>query len=179
MRRLGVMGIVVIAIAGCSSGVHRASTLRTPSAATHAVGLAPGTCTEPPYGTILPEGDVTADHPARVGISIERGNGDYVIDDIRVEVLPPTARVSQGPGETDPFASAHEDALKSVTGTSVEATDTSYTVVFDGRDSAGASLPAGTYPVVFSLTAHARPGGACEGPPSRSEGVLTTIDWQG
>jgi hypothetical protein len=175
VNRLPLLAAAALLAASCSEGV-RAGEVTAEATRTYSGRMIPGSCAEASYGTIGSTAETAhAKAPRTVGIVLNRGAARYVVDTLRVEVLPPGSGI---PTSADATA-RHDDAVRRLERTGLAAADAQYALTFDGKDEAGARLPAGSYPVVFSLTTHARPGSGCDGPPAGFSGLITTIDWAG
>jgi hypothetical protein len=135
--------------------------------------MAPTTCAKPAWTSLTPQGTIAATRGTAIGVTIDKGRGNYALDYAFVELLAPDANLDGGD------AAIYEHRNKSLLAASARgaAADRRLAVDFTGADSDGRALPAGKYPVVFALgTTHAGP---CKAGSFGVSGVLATLDWRG
>lgn len=166
MRSLTTASVAVVALTmACGSdGTERPTS------------LVPRTCAEASYESLTPPGTVPGERGMPVGLAFKRGDGQYRVTSVRVELLSPDAKLDHL-GSADPIVTRANKPLRAREERDFEASDRQVSFVFDGKNDAGEALAPGRYPLVMEL--RTAPAGQCHLPGGMWSGVLSTIDWRG
>lgn len=177
MRRPALAALSLLLVCGCAAQSRLSeNAATTPSG----VRLAPTTCAEVPFGNLSSGQDaVHASGPVTVGLHVGKGQGRYIIDDARIDVLKPGTSILQIKGQDDPIAARSLPTIQRTELTQLPAASQDITLLYTGLDSTGKRLVAGSYPVVFYLRSSPAPSSGCTDGPWSADGLLTTIDWAG
>ncbi len=119
--------------------------------------------------------------PTQVGLTFANDQQQYVIDSIRLEILPPsTGATASGITNPQKVIDLASGQVAGSQATNLAVGARSFTINFNGTNAQGGKLADGIYPVVYSLQSSGAPHSQCSTDEhSTSYGELATIDWEG